>query len=364
MKFLYKIWSGYDGFAPRRLPDRLIGGKDLTLGWHKYIDSVERGNEVWIYFYGPHRFTPGVYVRGFVRTVDPDHNRVVLRVRKASSENPLTDAETSDRIGQVVAVKNRQVFLFPEKWDTAPHCTLHTVADSCANRLCDNCSTWSGLPLIKSSINWPHRIPAHVVAFAPAYWVIPSRCYLHRVGTIANAVRRTSQVFMRFKVGEEALAYPLALGMYNVLMKRGLSDFDAVVPIPLSPDKEKSGEIHRTKLLARELCRLLGAHLASVLSLRHAISKHKLRIHSGLSVMQFEARYAEAVDVDTRVREFRRILLIDDVCTEGSTLRCAVQALRAVHPNSEITLATAGQMIVKNVVKHEGPLLAPGAAVA
>jgi predicted amidophosphoribosyltransferase len=169
---------------------------------------------------------------------------------------------------------------------------------------------------------------------------------------------------MRFKVGEEALAYPLSLGMYNVLMNGGVTDVDAVVPIPLSPDKEKAGEINRTRLLARELCRLLGAHLASVLSLSHAISKHKLRIHKGFSVTQFEAKYSEALAVDTRVREFRRLLLIDDVCTEGSTLRCAVGALRAVHPNSEISLATAGQMIVKNVVKYEAPLLAASAAVA
>jgi hypothetical protein len=63
---------------------------------------------------------------------------------------------------------------------------------------------------------------------------------------------------MRFKVGDKELAYPLALGMYTGLSQRRLLDFDAVIPIPLSPDKEQAGEIHRTKLLGLEPARLLG----------------------------------------------------------------------------------------------------------
>jgi predicted amidophosphoribosyltransferase len=196
-----------------------------------------------------------------------------------------------------------------------------------------------------------------VTAFSPAFWVIPSRCYLYREGTIAEKVRQTSSVFYRFKVGEEELAYPLARAIYSALTTRKMVDFDAVVPIPLSPDKEEEGEIHRTRLLAKELARLLGTRVSETLSLKCPISKHKLRITLGLSAGHFEARYSQALVVDEKVQNYNRILLVDDVCTEGSTLRSAIGRLRAAKPELEITTAAAGQMIIKSVVRDGAGLL-------
>jgi predicted amidophosphoribosyltransferase len=196
-----------------------------------------------------------------------------------------------------------------------------------------------------------------VSAYAPAFWVIPSRCYLYHQGAIAEKVRQTSSIFYRFKVGEEELTYPLARAIYAALTKRKIVDFDAVVPIPLSPDKEEQGEIHRTRLLAKELARLLGTRLSEILSLKGPISKHKLRITSGLTAGQFEARYSQCLIVDEKVRNYSRILLVDDVCTEGSTLRSAIARLRAEKPDLDITAATAGQMIIKSVVRNEAGLL-------
>ena len=57
-RFLYKIWSRYDGFTPTRIPDRGDGRGRLILGWTRYIDVIEAGAEVWVYFYGPHAFRP------------------------------------------------------------------------------------------------------------------------------------------------------------------------------------------------------------------------------------------------------------------------------------------------------------------
>ena len=89
MKFLYKIWSGYDGFTPRQISRRLQR-KTLALGWRRYIDSVEEGHEVWIYFHGPRVVLPGVYAKGFVQAIDSDQGRLRLRVREHSSDAPLT----------------------------------------------------------------------------------------------------------------------------------------------------------------------------------------------------------------------------------------------------------------------------------
>ena len=74
MKYLFKINSGFDGFVPQELPLRMRDDV-LELGWGNYIEAVERGDEVWVYFKGPHRFENGVYARGRVAAVE-NHRRV------------------------------------------------------------------------------------------------------------------------------------------------------------------------------------------------------------------------------------------------------------------------------------------------
>jgi predicted amidophosphoribosyltransferase len=358
LKFLYKIWSGYDGFTPREIPRRLQR-KTLALGWGRYIDSVEEGHEVWVYFHGPRVAPPGVYAKGFVQVIDADQGRVHLRVREHATDAPLTDTETTDRIAGLIKARGLQVFVYPEVWETPPECNVDVSAESCRARQCDTCATWKGLPLIDRNAHLPpRRFPADMDGFAPGYWVIPSRCYLHYDGhRIAQAVERTSEVFYRFKSGEPSLAYPLALGIYHALRIRRLLEFDCIVPVPLSPDKAAKNEIHRTRLLAEELGPLLDARVDELLVLTQPISKHRLRIQSGLTASQFERLYSETLSVDPRVRSYERILLLDDVSTEGSTMRCAVRKIREWNPNTAIVAATAGQMIVKHVVADESALV-------
>ena len=142
-------------------------------------------------------------------------------------------------------------------------------------RNCESCPTWQALPLIEaSSCDKPLRLSLQVNPVVSAYWVIPSRCYLG--GNVGASVRRTSELFYRFKVGEESLAFPLALGMFESLRRRKTIDFDCLVPIPLSPDKAKAKEIHRTRLLAAELSDLMGIEMLDCLSLTRPVSKRRL----------------------------------------------------------------------------------------
>lgn len=355
MKFVYKIHSGYDGFTPSRIPERLTSGKFLMLGWNRYIDAVEKGREVWVYFHGPHKFVPGVYAAGFVHGVDYAKRRVKLRVRKHSILEPLTDPATSARIGEVVKQWYRQVFVLPEELEPIPECDVATLAESCKTQNCTSCPIWQSLPIVhRDAHKHPDRLSAEFRAFVPAYWVIPSRCYLSS-GVIAAPIKRTSEIFYRFKFGEATLGFPLALGMYEALRRRGLLDFDRIVPIPLSLGKAKRGELHRTLLLARELEELVGAEVTELLKLKANVSKRWL-LSAGFTQAQFEAKYYEALEVMPEKNSPGRILLVDDVCTRGSTLTCAFQRIRAIYPELEIVGATAGQMILKQVVADENQL--------
>ncbi len=354
MKYVYKIYSKYDGFTPARIPDRLEGnGKTLRLGWKHYVDVVEPSDEIWVYFHGPHSFDNGVYARGIAEDVLYDKRAVLLRVTEYSTGKPLTAPKLSARIASVVSTRNRQVFVLPEELDAVPVCSAATTAASCQARYCASCPTWKNLPTVNHRIlKIPHRLAGHVDRFAPAYWVIPNRSFLfYKPGkVIRRGVRRTSELFSRFKTGEAALAFPLALGMHRALAKARRLDFDVILPVPLSPEKAKRGELHRTLVLSRELGRLMSARVEQWLTLDKPISKRKLRTEMGYGASGFEAAYAAALSADGRLATVSSVLLVDDVCTEGSTLRVCAEATRELNPDVRVVSATAGQMAVKNAV--------------
>jgi len=86
------------------------------------------------------------------------------------------------------------------------------------------------------------------------------------------------------------------------------------VPVPLSPDKAKKGELHRTGALPEELSGLLGSRVREWLELSGPISKRKL----GLPPKKFESAYTKRLKAKTAFGRVARVLLIDDVCTNGS----------------------------------------------
>lgn len=358
MKFLYKVWSNYDGFTPAQIPARRLPGGLLELGWDRYIESVEQNSEVWVYFFGRHAFEPGVYVKGVPHTIDLAGKRVLLRVRQVSTTSPLTDAKTSARIREVIAARGLQVFILPEALDVAPTCDVDTGASTCKKRNCGGCKTWLALPLIQDrNLGWPARLPDALEDFVPAYWVIPPRNFIYmRSERFTAGIYRTDELFRRFKTGEKNLAFPLALEMHEALAARGLDSFDAVVPVPLSPDKAEAGEIHRTLLLAKELGRQLGCPVRELLALSEPTSKRRLRGIDGYNARMFEYIYRERLLVDAGVEMLSSIVLVDDVCTEGSTLRACTAALRAKNPELDVVAATAGQMTVRAAVAREEEL--------
>src|ERR1051326_9037844 len=105
MRFLYKIHSNYNGFTPIRIESRMEN-KQLRLGWARYIGEVSAGDEVWIYFYGRHQFTHGVYAKGIVKTIAPSEAAgpaVYVKITDFQTDAPLTDAKTSSRVAQAVS---------------------------------------------------------------------------------------------------------------------------------------------------------------------------------------------------------------------------------------------------------------------
>jgi len=235
----------------------------------------------------------------------------------------------------------------PETLGVKPACVMHTTAASCQARLCGGCPNWTAMRTISRRVlRMPSRLAGHVNNFAPAYWVLPRHNSLYdMVRPVPPYIQSSTDVFYRLKDGEGALAYPLALGMRKALDAARRLDFDAIVPVPLSPDKLEAMELHRTRALATELGQLLNVPVREWLLLSEPVSRRHLMC-LGLSRDYFETQYATKLRIVGDFNEVTDVLVVDDVCIEGSTLRLCCDAIWEANPACRVTATTAGQMMV------------------
>lgn len=118
---------------------------------------------------------------------------------------------------------------------------------------------------------------------------------------------------------------PGALAFLGYLLAEACSDLplpDAIVPVPLHPTRLKERGFNQCQELARPLARKLGVPIQSDWLQRQIPTSHQV----GLSRAQRRANLDNAFAASPAVKG-KRILLIDDTLTTGTTLRKAAQHL-------------------------------------
>lgn len=117
---------------------------------------------------------------------------------------------------------------------------------------------------------------------------------------------------------------------------------DAIVPVPLHKARLRERGYNQSLLLARELSRAWQLPLNDDWLLRVVNTRHQV----GLTKTERMQNVAQAFAVPERLRpqlQGKRVLLVDDVMTTGSTLLACARALRkaGVKQVQSVTLASA-----------------------
>jgi ComF family protein len=99
---------------------------------------------------------------------------------------------------------------------------------------------------------------------------------------------------------------------------------DVVVPVPLHPARFRERGYNQSELLARELSKLLGLGVNTT-TLRRA---RATRTQMTLNQAERHQNVAGAFAYGDLNLTGQRVLLIDDVCTTGSTLQACADALK------------------------------------
>jgi ComF family protein len=117
-------------------------------------------------------------------------------------------------------------------------------------------------------------------------------------------------------------AEPFADALRDLVAARGDVDFDAVVPVPMSRAKLRRRGYNQAELLARALARRLDLRCDTTLLAKRL----ERRTQSRLDRAERAANVRGAFTASQRSAS-KSILLVDDVCTTGETLRACAAAL-------------------------------------
>jgi len=113
---------------------------------------------------------------------------------------------------------------------------------------------------------------------------------------------------------------------------------DAVVPVPLHPDRQRERGYNQAELIARPLARRLGLKLGSYLLMRTKPRPAQLVLSRSEHWKSVRGAYATRRGV--RVDKLR-ILLVDDVLTTGATLDACSRVLKKAGAASVLGLTVA-----------------------
>jgi ComF family protein len=185
--------------------------------------------------------------------------------------------------------------------------------------VCESC--WDGLPRLWNTHQIDERLSADITMAVFEYRE-PFQCVLHA-----------------YKYGGiRSLAYPLALELRDVL--RQCSDPpDILVPVPLHPARLRERGYNQSRLLATELGHACGVPVlppGHFRRIRYTSSQARLDRQHRLQNLSHAFRVIQSRDLRDR-----RVALVDDVLTTGSTLEECAQTLYRSGVRSVCTLTVA-----------------------
>ncbi len=128
--------------------------------------------------------------------------------------------------------------------------------------------------------------------------------------------------------GQIRLAQPLGALLAQTYTRHGMQA-DFLVPLPLHSVRQKQRGYNQSGLLAQVCAEHLGIPLYEHLLIRHRATASQVGLTQQQRRQNVAGAFSFLPDATTRTLFKRSIIIIDDVCTTGSTLEACAETLFA-----------------------------------
>ncbi|TEU24230.1 ComF family protein [Alkanindiges illinoisensis] len=184
-----------------------------------------------------------------------------------------------------------------------------------ARSVCANC--WQELPWLLQATALSHQsMPHHILP----HHSLPNRSMSHSVQAACHYVWPVDRLIHQYKYQQRLELLPI---LHDILLQTPKPAVQALVAVPSSPEKLVTRGFNPTLLLAQQLSKTWQ------IPLWQPLSRHHTPAQQGLSQTERFINLQDAFYINTdqcRVI-YRKILIIDDVMTTGSTLAAMQQQL-------------------------------------
>lgn len=167
----------------------------------------------------------------------------------------------------------------------------------------------------------------------------PTRLDGIRVATDYAGAARTALLALKF-AGQRRVAEPLA-SLMAAPFQCDIHTADMVIPVPLHSSRLGQRGYNQAELLARAFSRQQGIAIRTDILVRSRATEAQTRLSRGERRRNVAGAFTIATPAAAAAVTGKRILLIDDVTTTGSTLDAAAEPLRAANAASVWAMAFA-----------------------
>lgn len=223
-----------------------------------------------------------------------------------------TESDNGVKSALLATVRSATDLLFP------PRC-VHCGADG--SLFCDRCVAQT-TRLRPNDICRTCALPSRTSTCEVCFAEPPELNRAIAIFTYEPAVREAITAFKYRDI--RALAPVLGTLMADALPKSVAESSDLIVPVPVSRDRLRSRGYNQSELLARQITKIKQLKLATGLLARTDKGQPQARAQN---IDERRRNVQGAFEVIGSVNE-KRILLIDDVMTTGSTLNACAAVLK------------------------------------
>ena len=364
MYWIYRINPSYDGFTPNIIKKRLINNKFLIYNWVEYFDQIELNDIIFTYFRGQ-RINSGVYIISRIIEI-LDDKKVKGKIIDYNNKEPLiSENDLKDDKKYIFNRPRGAVFVIPPKSEKLFNQILNRQVTSEIEILdkincydCDMNNEYRLCPIfgLENMINWRSEVDLSINEYkevASPFWIIPHQSWWMKKSWGEHCI---SKFFYAFKSGYSSYARLFAEGIMITFERddrfSGIK-FDYIINIPLSPEKRGAGEYDRVNNICEILSKSLKIkYVKNNLYLTKNISRRSYK-RKGLN-NKFSEDYYEFLKWRTSENfDNRNVLVVDDVITDGNTLRTFAQKFFERFPRSNLYAVTCGIMAKKYNMKKE-----------